>query len=90
MLKLFVGIALMLLSIGMFVFAMYYGWVSGFPDVQPAAHSWYQSLSALFAVLSFCLIAAGAVIVLLAIRRMNADYKKERSDFSSERPETST
>lgn len=82
----------MLLGIGMFAFVMYYGWVSGFPDVQPAAHSRYQSLSTVFGVLSFCLIAAGAVIVFLAIRKMNADYKKERSESvgSSEGPETSS
>jgi hypothetical protein len=37
-------------------------------------------------------IAAGAVIVFLAIRRMNADYKKERSEspVASEGPETSS
>lgn len=80
MLRILIGIALLLLGIGMFVYGMYYGWVSGLPDAGPAAHQRYQSLSTIFGVLTYGFIAAGALVIVLAIRRMNASYRKERED----------
>lgn len=78
MLRLFIGIALLLLGIGMFVFGMYYGWASGLPDTGPAAHDRYQSLSTVFGVLTYGFIAAGVLLIVLAIRRMNTDYRNEQ------------
>lgn len=78
MLRLFIGIGLLVLGVGMFVVGMYYGWVSGLPDTGTEAHARYQSLSTAFGVLTYALIAVGALIVVLAIRKMNANYREEQ------------
>ena len=80
MLRIFIGIALLVLGIGMFIYGMYYGWVSGLPGASPAAQDRYQSLSTVFGVLTYGLIAVGAAVIVLAIRRMNAKYRKEQED----------
>ena len=84
MLRIFIGIALLLVGVGMFIYGMYYGWVSGLPDAGPAAHDRYKFLSTVFGILTYGFIAAGVLLIVLAIRRMNANYRKEREDGQGE------
>jgi len=76
--RLFAGIALTLIGVCMFVFGMYYGWISSVPGAGPATYSRYQILSDVFGILTLVFILGGALTVFFAIRRMNLDYAKEK------------
>jgi hypothetical protein len=79
MLRLFIGIAALLLGVGMFVFGLYYGWASGLPSADTEARNWYQSQSTVFGVLTFGLLGIGGALIFVAIRKMNARYREEQT-----------
>jgi hypothetical protein len=76
--RLLVGAVLLVAGIAMLVYGLYYGSVLGSPDLGPTARSKYEFLSSAFGILTYCFLGAGAITIVMAIRKMNADYKKER------------
>jgi TRAP-type C4-dicarboxylate transport system permease small subunit len=88
MARLFIGIAVLLVGIGMFIFGLFYGWASGLPNTDAATHAQYQAWSTAFGILTYVLLGAGTLLVYVAIRRMNADYRKEQARASAETHES--
>jgi uncharacterized MnhB-related membrane protein len=81
MFRLLIGAVLLVGGIVMLVYGLYYGSVLGTPDLGPAVRSRYEFLSSAFGILTYCFVGAGVITIAMAIRKMNADYKKERSQL---------
>jgi len=79
MLRLFLGLGLLVGSACALVVGMYYGSLLGTPDLPASITSRYTALSNVFGILTYGLLALGVVTVVMAVRAMNAEYKKERA-----------
>jgi TRAP-type C4-dicarboxylate transport system permease small subunit len=88
MARLFVGIAVLLVGVGMFIYGLFFGWASGLPNTDPSTQAQYQAWSTAFGILTYVLLGAGALLVYLAIRRMNVEYRKEQSRASAQTHES--
>ncbi len=76
--RLFLGIAVLVIGIVLFVTGIYYGWLVATPGVSESMQETYAAYSRTFGYLSYAVLVGGILTIVFSIRKLNLEHRRQQ------------